>query len=229
MCCCVALTVQSFSLITGREPVTSLNGLWRFHAGDDPTWSDPWFDDSHWPLIRSDESWTEQGFPAINRYAWYRLEVGVPGNGWPVDPLLTNIVSGYQVYADSKLIGSAGSTVATRDPLFAALATTFRLREGGKSPQTIQIALRVWTYQPAVFSFGAGSSNGNNSEVGAPALLTTRASMLMVERAYHFVTEFAYGLSSGLIGLAILALFLYRRSERSTYGSPFCLWDNAQL
>ena len=216
MSCCVALTAKSFSVITGREPVTSLNGLWRFHTWDDPAWSDPRFDDSHWPLIRSDESWTKQGFPAFNGYAWYRFKVEVPGNGWPVDLLLTNIVSGYQVYADGKLIGSAGSAVATREPLFAAPATTFRLREGGKGPQTIQIALRVWTYQPIAFWFGAGSSNGNNSEVGAPALLTTRASMLMIERAYHFVTEFAYGLSSGLIGLAILALFLYRRSERST-------------
>lgn len=47
MICCVALTAQSFSLITGREPVTSLNGLWRFHSGDNPAWADPQFDDSH--------------------------------------------------------------------------------------------------------------------------------------------------------------------------------------
>jgi hypothetical protein len=104
--------------------------------------------------------------------------------------------------------------VATRDALFAAPPPTYRLPWGGNGPQTSQIALRVWTCQPIAFWFGVGSKNGNNSEVGAPALLTTCASMLMIERAYHFVTEFVYGLSSGLIGLAILALFLYSRSDK---------------
>ena len=33
---CASLPAQTFSLVTGREPVTSLDGLWRFHTGDDP-------------------------------------------------------------------------------------------------------------------------------------------------------------------------------------------------
>ena len=51
------LAAQTFSLITGREPVTSLDGLWRFHTGDNPVWASPNFDDSQWPLLRSDEPW----------------------------------------------------------------------------------------------------------------------------------------------------------------------------
>ncbi len=38
---CAGLPAQTFSLITGREPVTSLDGLWRFHTGDNPAWASP--------------------------------------------------------------------------------------------------------------------------------------------------------------------------------------------
>ena len=78
---CTAFPAQTFSLITGREPVTSLDGMWRFHTGDNPAWADPNFDDSNWPLLRSDESWTKQGYPAFNGYAWYRFRIEVPGDG----------------------------------------------------------------------------------------------------------------------------------------------------
>jgi phosphoserine phosphatase RsbU/P len=39
--------------------VTSLDGLWRFHPGDNPTWANPSSDDSQWPLLRMGESWDE--------------------------------------------------------------------------------------------------------------------------------------------------------------------------
>lgn len=32
---CNGLPAQTFSLVAGREPVASLDGLWRFHTGDD--------------------------------------------------------------------------------------------------------------------------------------------------------------------------------------------------
>ena len=54
------LHAQTFNLQTGREPVASLDGLWRFHTGDNPAWADPNFDDSQWPLLRSDKTWNEQ-------------------------------------------------------------------------------------------------------------------------------------------------------------------------
>ena len=61
-CCCSMAGAQSFNLQTDHENITSLDGLWRFHTGDDPQWADPKFDDSQWKLLRSDESWTTQGY-----------------------------------------------------------------------------------------------------------------------------------------------------------------------
>lgn len=47
----VSLTVlpafgQSIDSDSGQVPMSTLQGPWRFHAGDDPSWSSPTFDDS---------------------------------------------------------------------------------------------------------------------------------------------------------------------------------------
>jgi hypothetical protein len=53
---------QSFEILDGNLRITTLDGLWRFHTGDDPTWPTPKFDDSQWPLLRSNEDWALQGY-----------------------------------------------------------------------------------------------------------------------------------------------------------------------
>jgi hypothetical protein len=37
-------SAQVFDLDKDREPMVLLDGLWRFHPGDDPHWADPDFD-----------------------------------------------------------------------------------------------------------------------------------------------------------------------------------------
>lgn len=210
---CASLHAQTFSLITGREPVTSLDGLWRFHTGDNPAWASPDFDDSNWPLVRSDKSWTRQGYPAFNGYAWYRFKVEIPGSEQPVDLLLTRIADGYEIYANGKLIGRSGSWTAENDPVFASHRAMFPLPAAGKGPQSIQIALRVWTYRPIASWFAAGAM-GPGNELGNPGLLSLRMNSENAQDVTHFINEYAYGLFAGLIGLAILALFLFRPGDK---------------
>lgn len=56
---------QTFNLENDRVQIAELQGLWRFHTGDDPDgkmgWADPAFDDSEWLLLHSNEPWNEQG------------------------------------------------------------------------------------------------------------------------------------------------------------------------
>ena len=66
---CGVLQAQTFDLTTGRLPVASLDGLWRFHTGDNPEWADPNFDDSKWPLLRSDQDWAQQGYKGYSGLA----------------------------------------------------------------------------------------------------------------------------------------------------------------
>jgi hypothetical protein len=53
----------TFSVRHDHPNIASLDGLWHFHPGDDFRWASPDFDDSQWPLIRSDRFWTAQGYP----------------------------------------------------------------------------------------------------------------------------------------------------------------------
>ena len=55
-----------------------LDGLWRFHPGDDPHWADPGFDESTWAPISSEKSWSDQGYENMSGLAWYRVKVFVP-------------------------------------------------------------------------------------------------------------------------------------------------------
>src|SRR5579859_275623 len=102
------LDAQSFDLETAREPVASLDCLWRFQTGDNPAWSEPNLDDSQWLLLRSDEAWSEQGYKNYGGFAWYRFTVAVPeGNrNWSI--YLGPMETGYQVFVDGRLAGSFG-------------------------------------------------------------------------------------------------------------------------
>jgi hypothetical protein len=89
--CCSSSRVRAQTTIEGpatfdfdrdREPIISLNGVWRFHPGDDPDgklgWAKPDFDDSSWPLLRSNMGWGEQGYKGYSGFAWYRFKVLLP-------------------------------------------------------------------------------------------------------------------------------------------------------
>lgn len=200
---------QTFSLINGRDPVSSLDGLWRFHTGDNPEWASTSFDDSQWPLLRSDQPWTKQGYPNYAGYAWYRFKAQVPDGSKPLSLLLTTIRTGYRVYANGQLIGSKGSSDSTSDPILA-VPETILLPTGRVGPQTIQVALRVW-YVP-IGSAGGALSPG--SAIGDAALLTRTLRRERAALSLQFVNSYTYCILAGLVGLTILALFLFRREDR---------------
>src|SRR5580698_1822936 len=105
---CGEMLGQNFDLTTGREPVASLDGLWRFHTGDDPAWADPNFDDSQWPLLRSDEAWGQQGYKNYGAIACYSATVAVPEGGRNWSLYLGPMETGYRAFVDGRLAGSFG-------------------------------------------------------------------------------------------------------------------------
>ncbi|MGC2160554.1 MAG: hypothetical protein WA634_01470 [Silvibacterium sp.] len=210
---CAGLHAQTFSLQTGREPVVSLDGLWSFHTGDNPAWASPAFDDSQWPLLRSDQNWTAQGYPNYGGYAWYRFKLQVPDGSKPVSLVLTTIYCGYQVYANGKLIGSAGSTTPTASPVVNFAPMLYRL-PGGTGPQIIQIAVRVWNSQSYASAFGTGGPQGPGSLAGNPFLLQQRFHADRNASALTRVNIYAYCLITALVGLTVLVLFFLRSADR---------------
>ncbi len=195
---------QSFEFIGAHQPQISLDGLWKFHTGDNPEWKKPDFDDAQWPLLRSDTAWTKQGYPN-GGFGWYRFRVEMPDGRQPVSLFLPPILTGYEVYAEGVLIGKAGSTEPTRNPAFSG-PEVFPIPTGRAGPHTLQIALRVWNYQSFATWLGGGPREAG-SAIGYDAPLREHLRLDLDARALNYVNDYGYALIATLVGLTTLGLF----------------------
>jgi hypothetical protein len=223
------LWAQSFDLDRDREPVVSLDGLWRFHPGDSPVvsgsgtkvettvlWALPGFDDSAWPLLRSDDSWSHQGYPNMSGYGWYRFIVRVPAGSKPKSLMLSPIFTSFEVYVDGRLVGGSGDMPPHVIPNYRMQPQVFTLTETGSSAsRKVQVAIRVW-HSPVWSNFVGGGPDPDHAGhlVGDTSILTTEQRHQAVTRNSHFVDYYSYSISSGIIGIAILCLFFIRPKER---------------
>jgi hypothetical protein len=140
-----------FDFERDREPIISLDDVWRFHPGDDPQlgWADPSFDDSSWPLLRSNVGWGGQGYEGYTGFAWYRFKVVLPGDSRKWAICLPRLLTSYQIFADGKLIGQFGGLpphaqyVVGYDQLFPLPAG---LPPPGSPGRAITFAIRVWQW-----------------------------------------------------------------------------------
>ncbi len=108
-----------------RAAATLLNGPWKFHTGDDPSWAEASTDDSGWHTIDLTAApgshdgdvglpdyvggWMARGFPGYTGYAWYRRAVHVPAadTSWEIlGPTL--VEDGYEIYWNGRLLGGSG-------------------------------------------------------------------------------------------------------------------------
>src|SRR5580692_7945067 len=154
LACATALPAQSFDLVRDREPLVSLDGHWRFHPGDsppDPTdpqkplWAEHGFDDSTWPLLDSNRSWSEQGYQDMSGYAWYRFTISIPADSQPASLMLAPIMTSFQVFIDGRLVGKSGQMPPTIIPNTRISHQVFPLTESASaSARTLQVAIRVW-------------------------------------------------------------------------------------
>ncbi len=216
----------TFSIDHNHPQVAMIDGLWRFQPGDDLRWANPQFDDSHWSLLSSTEPWDMQGYHGLDGYGWYRLKVTVPDGSKSTDLLLTTMISGYQIFIDGNLAGSAGAAAPSRDPLFAAETAVFHLPAVHPGPHTFSIAIRIWAYKPIADWLGAGPQH-SGSAVGDPALLTQLLHGYQDNRNLSFMDEYSSGLISLIVGLTILALFIFHPADREYFWFSAVLLSDA--
>jgi hypothetical protein len=229
----VWLPAQSFDLDRGREATASLDGLWRFHPGDSPltagtpACADPAFDDSGWPLLRSGESWSVQGYPAMSGFGWYRFTVTVPAGDKPTSLLLAPIVTSYQLYVDGQPAGGSGEMPPA---LIPSTQFSYHLHPltlaGSPSARTIQIAIRVW-HAPIWASYVGGGPYLPGHLAGDPGLLAIEQAHHQVARNVRYVDGYSYSITAALVGFAILCLFLIRPAEREYLWFAFILLAQA--
>jgi sigma-B regulation protein RsbU (phosphoserine phosphatase) len=201
----------AFSLITDHELVVSLDGQWRFHPGDDPRWASATFDDSAWPLLRSDQPWSIQGYENMSGFAWYRFTVQAPSTAVPLALLLPSILTDYEVFENGKKIGGFG-----RMPPHGSLRfnQTF-LYHLAPAPAgaTLQLAIRVW-HHPTFAAYLGGGPRYGGALFGDDTLLEHLFRLSQAERLTQVVSFFAVGILNAVISVTVFGLYLFRRSER---------------
>lgn len=214
---CAPAGAQSFDLASGRVPVASLDGLWRFHAGDEIAWANPGFDDSQWPLLRSDEDWARQGYKGYSGMAWYRFQVKVPPSLNRIAILLPPIRTCYEVYADGKMIGTYGEMPPNKMGFGGGGPQVFEVPAGGRTGRNIEIALRVWQFAGIAGYIGGGPSSAGGL-IGDADQIEQRRSFLRTQAFWNNSAEELLALLQAMAGLGAVSLFLFRRKE------PEYLW-----
>ena len=92
------------------EPDFDLSGKWRFKTGDDKSWEESAFDDSHWQQLKVPLLWDAQGYKGYNGFAWYRVKFRVPADlaNRRLVLLLGRIDDIDEAYLNGELIGRTG-------------------------------------------------------------------------------------------------------------------------
>ncbi|HEY1904356.1 MAG TPA: SpoIIE family protein phosphatase [Terracidiphilus sp.] len=228
---------QSFDLGRDREPLVSLDGRWRFHPGDSPVvpglavsnpaessappsgnktflWAEPGFDDSAWPLLRSDTSWSAQGYPDMSGYGWYRFTIHIPPGNKPTSLMLAPIITSFQVYVDGRLVGESGQMPPTIIPNTRISHEVFPLTQSANaSARTVQVAIRVW-HSPIWAGYVGGGPYDRGNLAGDQSFVSVEKLHEQLARNVRFVDYYSYSIAAALVGFAILCLFFFRPAER---------------
>jgi hypothetical protein len=209
----VSSSAQVFDVEKDRVSMAVVDGMWRFHTGDDPRWADPGFDDSTWVLLRSNASWSTQGYKDYGGMAWYRFEVMVPDDHRPRALLMRRLMTSYQVFAGGRLIGQYGGLPPDQRADSGDRVQVFEIPQDLlASGKPLQIAIRVWHWPRwAMFSGGGPAA--------APSIgdLDYLNAMKSSQEKVIFWNQFSKNvllLIVLLAGLAVLALFALHPSDR---------------
>ena len=116
--------------------------VWRFHAGDNPAWSEPGFDDSDWTQASFRELISR---PYTGGTSWYRATFPVPADfaGEELALGMSGPDEVYDLYVNGTLVGRYGSWEPTPHGAFPR-HIAFPLPIGLLNPPTGHIAIRRW-------------------------------------------------------------------------------------
>jgi len=138
-----------------------LNGPWAFRMGNDYSWANPQFDDSHWdqldltPPPGSHDGdvglpgyvpgWASKGYSGRWGHAWYRLRVrwNMPAGSVPVLSAPTLVDGAYEIYWNGKRIGGIGDFSPAQPTIYASRPKLFQLGEKASSGEAV-IAIHVY-------------------------------------------------------------------------------------
>lgn len=203
---------QTVDFADSRTPVADLAGPWRFHAGDDPAWSAPAFDDSHWSLLRANQSWSQQGYRNYSGVGWYRIRVTLPSSATRLALYLPGVDESCQVFANGRLIGQIGKLPP--DPAFyLQYRRLFSIPANEERPgQPLQLAIRVWLSPRYAGDFSGGLTS--MPRIGDTGLLKQWQDLQIHDTFWRRAARIADVWINLFTAFAGIGLFLLRRREQ---------------
>ncbi len=211
-----------YDLDRDRDLNVLLDGAWHRQIGDNPAWADPAFDDSHWPLVRPLQPWSEQKFSGM---AWYRVKVRVPANSGPLALYVLRIDTSFQIFANGQLVTSFGGF----PPHAAAYTSPSQVYDlpAAKSgqPYTLTLAVRVWHWPVWAEYVRGGPSTG--LRVGSATLMQAMLYETSKWVAWRLAGKIFLAILDCLAGLTALALFIFRRQQREFFWFALLLLGSA--
>ena len=200
-----------------RLLVAPVSKNWRFHAGDDPNWANPGFDDSSWRILQPTENWDSQGFSAINNMAWFRFRIGVPDKTQSLLLLMPSMGMSYQVFSNGVLAGQAGHLPPEKPQVYSSAQRVFTLplRNAQLIPTShskeLLIAVRIWK-DPRLAALTPNVLQGT-VYVGSPASLGTLFSLSKAWDLLARGNDYTQLVISFIVGASTLLLFLLTRRD----------------
>lgn len=196
--------------------LTTLDGAWEFHLGDDAGWAAPGFDDSGWEKLTADKPWGAQGHANHDGYAWYRRHVWLrPGETEPEQLviLIPAVEDAYEVYWNGKLVGTYGAL-----PPHPVWYYEMRPHTWGLGPaQPGVLAVRAW--KSPYGSYDSGLQGGFYAPplLGSPKAIANAMSAAdyrwMRSRQMNFALQSLYG----LVAVLGFLFWLRDRSQRLAF------------
>jgi hypothetical protein len=203
-----------------RSGLTEINEAWATHAGDDPQWAQPNFDESNWPRVD-----IEDIGPAQPGWRWFRKQINLGPDGNSVRLLLQGGDGTYELFVNGTRIGGPrlNSAFNVRRPTERVFALS---DPGGR----FVLALR--THAPANYS-AYHLPLFLSLTLGMPTAIEYERQALESQRLYALIPSLAINLLMCAAGLVSLALFLSQRGRREylflglyllVVGAANCLW-----
>ncbi len=186
-----------------REPTGLESAPWLVHAGDDPAYARPDFDDSHWTPFDPRNS-LKTIFPN-NRpeVVWFRLRIKVPPDQTGLSLEAYNISFAFEIYANGQRILQSGQ-VAPFKSYTSGARLQVQIPDAQIAMGTVVIASRVYI-SPVMWDMPRPGLSTGNLTLGQENTLREHIWLKVIgSNLFNWINEFS-GLGLGFVAFALFA------------------------
>jgi phosphoserine phosphatase RsbU/P len=198
---------QEFDATDLTTPADLATG-WRVHAGDDPVFASPTFDDSQWAAFDARTS-ISKIIPDRPSVIWYRLRVKVRPGQEGLGLREWNLASAFEIYVNGQRVLQNGSVAPFKPYTYDGLLLV-PISKADTASGSFLIALRVHISRFEWDSPGAGFYYYNLTLGQYTALDNADWLRIVGDHALYWLNQSAWL----ALGIVALALFAAHRSQR---------------